>query len=67
MLLVQKRTVSLKRFFCAPKTYVKNDDSKYLQLYAKMLSLSKPVWNVNSTMQLDIIEVVEVFYHKIFS
>ena len=45
MLWVLKRTVSMRRFFWAPKTYVKTDGyvRKYLQFYAEKMCLSKPV------------------------
>ena len=34
MLWVHKRTISMRRFFWAPKTYVKTDGRNYVQFYA---------------------------------
>ena len=38
-----QRTVSMRRFFWAPKTYAKMMGKKYLPLYAEKFCLSKPV------------------------
>ena len=45
MLWVLKKTVSVRWFFSAPKTYAKNylTVRKYLQFYAEIFCLSKPV------------------------
>ena len=43
MLWVLKRTVYMRRFFWALKTYVKIDGQEKIQLYADFFCLSKPV------------------------
>ena len=45
MLWVLKRTVSMRRFFWAPKTYVKIDGFENIfQFYAEIFCLSTPVF-----------------------
>ena len=44
MLWVLKRTVSMRWFFCVPKTYIlKLMAIKYLQFYTQKFGLSKPM------------------------
>ena len=43
MLWVLKRTVSMRRFLLAPKTYVKTDGQINFTIYDEKLRISKPV------------------------
>ena len=43
MLWVLKRTVSMRRFFLAHKTYIKNDGQENIYYTEKKSVLSKPV------------------------
>ena len=53
MLWVLKRTVSMRRFFWAPKTYVKIDGYEEINnFYPEIFCLSKPVYVYLFTSQL---------------
>ena len=63
MLWILKRTVSMRQFFLAPKTYVKNDRLENIyNFYAKIFCLSKSVVDTSCTKM-----IVSDYYIRIVS